>query len=203
MSQKPVLMQRFGISDTQAEAILELKPASPGQAGRGQDPRRAGMSWRMSAIGCRRCWRPSAKLNTLIKKEIQADAQTYGDDRRSPLTERAEAKAMSEHDFVPSGAGDHRAVGNGLGAQRQRATTSIRPAELRLRPATASPGAARGKESVNSSRWCSVSTPPGAKLCARSDDRLWQVAGEPLTAPTLPPGATIEQALMAADDQSC
>ena len=36
---KPVLMQRFGISDTQAEAILELETASPGQTGRGQDPR--------------------------------------------------------------------------------------------------------------------------------------------------------------------
>lgn len=42
------------------------------------------------------------KLNTLIKKEIQADAAAYGDDRRSPLTERGEAKAMSEHDIVPS-----------------------------------------------------------------------------------------------------
>ncbi|MCX2958464.1 MAG: DNA topoisomerase IV subunit A, partial [Serratia symbiotica] len=42
------------------------------------------------------------KLNILLKKEIQADAQAYGDDRRSPIIERAEAKAMNEHDFVPS-----------------------------------------------------------------------------------------------------
>ena len=42
------------------------------------------------------------RLNTLIKKEIQADADKYGDDRRSPLIERAEAKALTERDLVPS-----------------------------------------------------------------------------------------------------
>ncbi|MHA4790732.1 DNA topoisomerase IV subunit A, partial [Klebsiella pneumoniae subsp. pneumoniae] len=40
--------------------------------------------------------------NNLLKKELQADAQAYGDDRRSPLQEREEAKAMSEHDMLPS-----------------------------------------------------------------------------------------------------
>ncbi|MBN3078981.1 hypothetical protein H4F54_22500, partial [Pectobacterium brasiliense] len=38
----------------------------------------------------------------LIKKEILADAQAYGDERGSPLRERGEAKAICVHDFVPS-----------------------------------------------------------------------------------------------------
>jgi topoisomerase-4 subunit A len=41
-------------------------------------------------------------MNTLLKKEIKADAEKYGDDRRSPLVERAEAKALTERDLVPS-----------------------------------------------------------------------------------------------------
>ncbi|SUG53814.1 DNA topoisomerase 4 subunit A [Salmonella enterica subsp. diarizonae] len=41
-------------------------------------------------------------MNTLLKKELQADSDAYGDDRRSPLHEREEAKAMSEHDMLPS-----------------------------------------------------------------------------------------------------
>ncbi len=39
------------------------------------------------------------KMNTLLKKELQADADAFGDDRRSPLHEREEAKAMNEHDM--------------------------------------------------------------------------------------------------------
>lgn len=41
-------------------------------------------------------------MNTLLKKELQADADAFGDDRRSPLHEREEAKAMNEHDMLPS-----------------------------------------------------------------------------------------------------
>ncbi len=58
------------------------------------------------------------KMNNLLKKELQADAQAYGDDRRSPLQEREEAKAMSEHDMLPSRTCHHRAVADGLGTQR-------------------------------------------------------------------------------------
>jgi topoisomerase-4 subunit A len=42
------------------------------------------------------------RLKTLIKKEILADAETYGDDRRSPIIERTESKAISEKELVPS-----------------------------------------------------------------------------------------------------
>ena len=98
---KPVLMQRFGISDTQAEAILELKLRHLAKLEevkiRGEQDELAKERDQLQALLA-----SERKLNTLIKKEIQADAQTYGDDRRSPPTERAEAKAMSEHDFVPS-----------------------------------------------------------------------------------------------------
>src|SRR5690606_37294343 len=42
------------------------------------------------------------RLKTLVKKEIQADAETYADDRRSPVIERAAAKALDETELVAS-----------------------------------------------------------------------------------------------------
>lgn len=42
------------------------------------------------------------RLKTFIKKEIQADAKLYGDDRRCLVIERAEAVAIAEDDLTPS-----------------------------------------------------------------------------------------------------
>lgn len=42
------------------------------------------------------------RIKTLIKKEIKEDAETYGDDRRSPIVTRDAAQALDETDLVPS-----------------------------------------------------------------------------------------------------
>ncbi len=42
------------------------------------------------------------RIKTLIKKEIEADVETYGDDRRSPIVQRDAARALDETDLVPS-----------------------------------------------------------------------------------------------------
>jgi topoisomerase-4 subunit A len=42
------------------------------------------------------------ELKGLVRAEIIADAETYGDDRRSPLVTRSEAKALSESELLPS-----------------------------------------------------------------------------------------------------
>src|SRR5690606_1376772 len=42
------------------------------------------------------------RLNTLLKKELLADAEKYGDDRRTPLVERASAVALTEKELTPS-----------------------------------------------------------------------------------------------------
>ena len=42
------------------------------------------------------------RMKTLIKKELMADAEKYGDDRRSPIVQRGESKALSEKELVPS-----------------------------------------------------------------------------------------------------
>ncbi|MGI9875499.1 DNA topoisomerase IV subunit A [Vibrio chagasii] len=98
---KAVLMERFGITEIQADAILDTKLRHLAKLEemkiRGeQDELEKEREKLEKLLGSER------RLNTLIKKEIQADAEKYGDDRRSPLVERAEAKAMTERDLVPS-----------------------------------------------------------------------------------------------------
>jgi len=98
---KPVLMERFGITDIQAEAILELKLRHLAKLEefkiRGEQDELSQERDKLElTLGSER------RMSTLIKKEIQEAAELYGDDRRSPVIERAEAKALSEKDLIPS-----------------------------------------------------------------------------------------------------
>jgi len=43
-----------------------------------------------------------AKLKKLVRSELIKDAETYGDDRRSPIVERADAKALTETELLPN-----------------------------------------------------------------------------------------------------
>ncbi len=98
---KAVLMARFGLTDIQADAILDTRLRNLAKLEemkiRGEqdelDKERKKLE---ELLGSER------RMNTLLKKEIKADAEKYGDDRRSPLVERAEAKALTERDLVPS-----------------------------------------------------------------------------------------------------
>ncbi|WP_332404748.1 DNA topoisomerase IV subunit A [Vibrio metschnikovii] len=98
---KGILMERFGISDIQADAILDTKLRHLAKLEevkiRGEqdalDKERAKLE---ELLGSER------RLNTLLKKELKADAEKYGDDRRSPIVERAEAKALTERDLMPN-----------------------------------------------------------------------------------------------------
>ncbi|TGD72608.1 DNA topoisomerase IV subunit A [Mangrovimicrobium sediminis] len=92
---KPALMQRFSISDIQAEAILELKLRNLAKLEemkiRGeQDELAAERDSLQLTLGS------EARLKTLMKKELLAAAEEFGDARRSPLAEREEARAFSE-----------------------------------------------------------------------------------------------------------
>ncbi|GAA3708146.1 DNA topoisomerase IV subunit A [Oceanisphaera sediminis] len=98
---KPVLMSRFDLTEIQAEAILELKLRHLAKLEevkiRGEQDELAAERDKLALLlGSER------RLNTLIKKEILADAEKYGDDRRSPLVEREEARALSEKELIPS-----------------------------------------------------------------------------------------------------
>jgi topoisomerase-4 subunit A len=98
---KQELISRFKLSDTQAEAILDLKLRHLAKLEEmkikgEQDELAKERDTLQLLLGSDR------RLKTLMKKEILADAETYGDDRRSPIVTRVEAKALSEKELLPS-----------------------------------------------------------------------------------------------------
>ncbi|WP_192458369.1 DNA topoisomerase IV subunit A [Musicola keenii] len=193
---KPVLMARFGLSDTQAEAILELKLRHLAKLEemkiRGEQDELAKERDQIQDILA-----SERKMSNLLKKEIQADAKAYGDDRRSPLQERAEAKAMSEHDLSPSE--PVTIVLSEMGWVRSAKGHDIDPSGLNYKAGDNYRAAARGKSNQPvvfiDSTGRSYALDPLTLPSARGQ-------GEPLTGKlTLPPGATVEQVLMTADEQ--
>lgn len=193
---KPVLMARFALSETQAESILELKLRHLAKLEemkiRGEQAELEKERDQLQALlGSER------KLSTLIRKEIQADADAYGDDRRSPIVERGEAKAMSESDIIPSE--PVTVVLSEMGWVRSAKGHDIDPTGLSYKAGDSFRSAARGKsnqpvvfiDSTGRSYALDTNTLPSARG-----------QGEPLTGKlTPPPGATIQQVLMAADEQ--
>ncbi len=98
---KPVLIERFLLTDRQAEAILELKLRHLAKLEemkiRGeQDELNKEREYLQGILGS------ESKLTKLIRAELQADAKKYGDERRSPIVQREEAKALSEKELLPS-----------------------------------------------------------------------------------------------------
>ncbi|MEQ4515588.1 MAG: DNA topoisomerase IV subunit A, partial [Pantoea agglomerans] len=193
---KPVLMSRFGISETQAESILELKLRHLAKLEemkiRGEQAELEKERDQLQATLA-----SERKMNTLLKKELQADSASYGDDRRSPLREREEAKALSETELVPSE--PVTIVLSQMGWVRSAKGHDIDPAGLSYKAGDSYLAAARGKSNQPvafiDSTGRSYTLDPTSLPSARGQ-------GEPLTGKlTPPPGAVVEQVLMEPDDQ--
>ncbi len=98
---KSMLMARFLITDRQAESILELKLRHLAKL------EEMKLQGEMDALAKERkqlelLLSSETRLKTLIRKELEADANKFGDDRRSILINREAAKAMSETDLLPT-----------------------------------------------------------------------------------------------------
>ncbi|MFP6849755.1 MAG: DNA topoisomerase IV subunit A [Pseudomonas sp.] len=98
---KPVLMERFGLSDIQADYILDTRLRQLARLEemkiRGEQDELAKERAKLLAL-----LGSEAKLKKLVRDEIIKDAETYGDDRRSPIVARGEAKALSETELMPT-----------------------------------------------------------------------------------------------------
>lgn len=98
---KPVLMDRFGISDIQAESILELKLRHLAKLEemkiRGEQDELA-----EERKGLEKILGSYAEMKKLLVREFTEDMEKYGDDRRSPIVSRKEAQALSESELTPS-----------------------------------------------------------------------------------------------------
>jgi topoisomerase IV subunit A len=98
---KAVLMKRFNLSDIQADAVLDLKLRKLAKLEeikiKGEldelDDEHKQLDTTLAS---------NQRLKTLVRKELEADASEYGDERKSPLKEGIEAKAIDETTLVPT-----------------------------------------------------------------------------------------------------
>ncbi|MEZ5498911.1 MAG: DNA topoisomerase IV subunit A [Steroidobacteraceae bacterium] len=98
---KPVLMKRFKLSDAQAEAILEtkLRHLAKLEEMKIRDEQKA---LREEQAELESFLKSKAKLKKLVASELAADAEKFGDERRSRLVEREAAQAIDASELVAS-----------------------------------------------------------------------------------------------------
>ncbi|XKM14623.1 DNA topoisomerase IV subunit A [Orbaceae bacterium ac157xtp] len=193
---KQALIARFNLTDIQAEAILELKlrhlaKLEEVKIKAEQDELAKERDQLQTLLASPR------KLNTLIKKELLIDADKYGDDRRSPIVERAEAKAITEQALIPSE--PITVVLSEMGWARAAKGHEIDPTSLNYKSGDQFKASAKGKSNQPvifiDSTGRSYAVEPSSLPSARGQ-------GEPLTGKlTLPAGATIEHLLMSSNDE--
>ncbi|HXW10590.1 MAG TPA: DNA topoisomerase IV subunit A [Steroidobacteraceae bacterium] len=98
---KAALIARFNLSEAQAEAILETKLRHLARLEemkiRGEQAELAKEREQLTKL-----LGSKAKLRKLVRDEIVADAEKFGDARRSRLVERAAAQAIDETELVAS-----------------------------------------------------------------------------------------------------
>ncbi|GMG87993.1 DNA topoisomerase IV subunit A [Biformimicrobium ophioploci] len=192
---KKVLMKRFDLTDVQADYILDTKLR---QLARLEEMKIRGEQAELQkerdtlekTLGSAR------RLKTLIRKELEAAAEEFGDERRSPIVERAEAKAFSETELLSSD--PITVVLSAKGWIRAAKGHEIDPTALNYKAGDGYKFAARGKTNQNA-------------VLLDSTGRSYAIAahglpsargqGEPVTGKINPPsGATFEGLLMGADD---
>ncbi|MBX3703443.1 MAG: DNA topoisomerase IV subunit A [Steroidobacteraceae bacterium] len=139
---KPVLMKRFKLSDAQAEAILETKLRHLAKLEemkiRGEQQELAEEQDTLEKI-----LKSGARLNKLIRDEIGADAERYGDARRTRIVEREAAQAIDETELVT--AEPVTVVLSTLGWVRQARGHDIDPRQLSYKTGDAFQAAAAGR----------------------------------------------------------
>lgn len=192
---KPVLMQRFGITEIQADYILDTRLRQLARLEemkiRGEQDELAKEQAQLQGL-----LGSETKLKSLVRKELIADAKTYGDERRSPLVERGEAKALSEIDLLPTE--PVTVVMSEQGWVRSAKGHDIDPTGLSYKAGDGFKQAVQGRSNqfvvLLDSTGRSYSLPAHTLPAARGQ-------GEPLSGRlTTPPGATFECMLMPQDE---
>jgi topoisomerase-4 subunit A len=188
---KPVLMKRFRLSDEQAEAILETKLRHLAKL---EEMKIRGEQKELSAEQemLEKTLKSGAKLTKLMRDELAADAEQYGDARRTRIVERAAAQAIAETELVT--AEPVTVVLSTLGWVRQARGHDVDPAQLSYKTGDAFQAAARGRSTQQAvfidSTGRAYSLPAHALPSARGQ-------GEPLSGRVDPPeGATFAAVLI-------
>ncbi len=193
---KPVLMERFNISATQAEAILELKLRHLAKLEemkiRTEQEALAKERERLELL-----LNSETRLKTLVKKELISDSDEFGDARRSPIVVRETAKAIDQSELVPSEA--ITAVLSQQGWVRAAKGHDIDARELNYKSGDGYAAEAKGK-----SNQMLIALDSTGRTYAVPSHKLPSARGqgEPLTSSvTPPPGAAFTSILMGADSE--
>jgi len=193
---KPVLMAHFGITERQAEAILELKLRHLAKLEemkiRGEQAElEKERDYLEGILGSEK------KLTKLIREELLSDAEKYGDNRRSPIVMREEAKALSEKELLPSE--PVTVVLSEKGWVRCAKGHDVDGNSLQYKAGDGFKAAAMGR----SNRYAAFIDSSGRAFAAEAHDLpSARGQGEPLTGRfTLVAGENFEHVLMAEDSQ--
>ena len=98
---KPILMARFALTEAQADYVLNTRLR---QLARLEEMKIRAEQAELAEErdGLRRILGNETVLKRLIRDEIAADAEKYGDARRAPLVARNAATAIDENELAPS-----------------------------------------------------------------------------------------------------
>lgn len=98
---KAVLMARFDLSGTQADAILDLRLR---QLARLEEQKIRGEQAELDAERQRieKILGSAQRLKALVREELERDAEEFGDPRRTRLVTRVAARALAETELVPA-----------------------------------------------------------------------------------------------------
>ncbi len=193
---KAVLMERFKLTDVQADYILDTRLR---QLARLEEMKIRGEQEALEKERdqLEKTLGSATRLKTLIRKELQEVAKEYGDDRRSPIVKREEAQAFSETELI--GVDPITVVVSEKGWIRSAKGHDIDPAALNYKAGDAFKFAVRGK--TNQSVMLLDSTGRSYAIAAHNLPSA-RGQGEPLSGRLNPPnGASFEGALMGTDDQ--
>ncbi|MEY3182252.1 MAG: topoisomerase subunit, partial [Pseudomonadota bacterium] len=97
---KPALMQRFALSERQAEAILELRLRQLAKLEVIKiETEHKALSQEKEQL--ENILSSEVKIRTLVKKELSEVAKIHGDSRRAPLIEREQAQVLKTLEKIP------------------------------------------------------------------------------------------------------
>jgi topoisomerase-4 subunit A len=193
---RPVLMHRFDLTEVQADYILDTRLR---QLARLEEMKIKGeqkelakeQEWLEKTLGSRQ------RMRTLIRRELEEDAQKHGDARRSALVERPAAEALGQEDLAPSE--PVTVVLSEKGWARAAKGHDIDPAGLSYRAGDGFLDAVRMRSSQPvvflDSTGRSYSLPAHSLPSARSQ-------GEPLTGRLAPPSGAAFRAVLGGEPES-
>ena len=193
---KPILMQQFKLTDLQAEAILQirLRQLAKLEEIKIKNERQELIkekNWIEKTLASK------LRLKTLMKKELREDAQKYGDERRTLIVEREEARAIKAVELTT--AEPVTVVLSTGGWVRAAKGHEVEPANLTYKAGDGFLSAARGKTTHPAvfldTKGRSYSLPAHTLASARGH-------GEPLTGKLTPSdGARFLSVVMGPPDQ--